>query len=515
MMKKSKSLSLLLCFTLVAYFVFPIIPSFADPQLPELDKTKTYTNTASIIKDARANIAAGKNFYALALYQYADQVVDAEKEPILKRKILIEKERAQQLVNAQIEREKVQKINDLISKGLNEFRADKLTEAQDLFKQVLAVDPENKEAKNYIEKIIPLRAEEIKDQHLVAMEKQQVRAINDLYIKARIYFKADELEESLKIYQQILDIDLDQSEAQNYVEVVIPREMKNKPERDRLKAERAKKRAQVEEKIKQALLKEADLQNIADRRASKKMATAALEKRRRKAANKPPVPLKDLNAAKVMVNDIKFTGNSIFDEKTLKPVVMPIIGKELSLEELQRAAKQVADFYHDGGYFLAQVVIPEQDIKSQNGTVNMTVLEGRLGEVKVTGTKRFSEKRVRNTLSKVNPSEPVRKQNVERGLMVLNSFSGIKTSSVLQAGKETGTTDINVEVKEQKRVKGSLSIDNTGLESTGKYHISPELAFPNITGRGDEFGLKWMNALDDKHYTTVKPIMRRLYFLKG
>jgi len=495
----------LLFLTLSFYFVVPSSFSFADDQSFTVDKT-AYTNTASIIKDARAHAAAGKNEEALAIYQYADQVVDPENEPILKHKITVEMENIKTLIAQELQREKDKKIADQIAQGMADFSANKFNVAIKDFEDVLVLDPNNAQAQNYINNVIPQK-----------LESQQFKEINDLYVVARTYYKEDFLEEADKVFKKILDLDLDQAEAQNYVDNLIPQALKDKPRRDKLKADREKRFAALQAKMLAQITQENQTREDLDHQDAQRQALAGWEKQKSKLVQ---VPAPNSTETKVMVHEIDFSGNSIFNDKALKPIVAPYLNKELSLSDLKVIAGFVAQYYHNGGYFLAQVIIPQQDIDAQNGVVNFTVLEGRLGKIIVTGNKRFSTKRVLDALSKVFPGDALRKQNLQHGLLVLNSDSGIKTSSVLQAGNEVGTTDVNVKVTEDNRIKGSLSFDNTGVASTGRYHVSPELIFPNITGRGDVLDFKWINALDarDAYYyglNYMTPVGSKGFQLKG
>jgi len=195
-------------------------------------------------------------------------------------------------------------------------------------------------------------------------------------------------------------------------------------------------------------------------------------KRERPAAPKPAK--KEEPAAdepRVMTHRIIFSGNSIFDGETLNVVVGANMGQYLSLAELRALAEQVAQHYHDQGYFLTRVAIPQQDVK--DGTVTFSVLEGRLGDLTVSGSKRYREKYIRRVFSVVKAGEPIRKQDLERALLTLNNSSGIEAKSVLQAGKTVGSTDLIIRVAEQSMAESSVSVNNFGSRSTGRYRITP------------------------------------------
>ena len=115
---------------------------------------------------------------------------------------------------------------------------------------------------------------------------------------------------------------------------------------------------------------------------------------------------------RVLVRQIKFSGNTVIKDEELNRIVGPQQGKELSLADLQALAARVTAYYDERGYFLAKVVVPEQEIAG--GVVTMRVLEGRLGEIIVHGTRRYREAYVRKTFSRVRSEKVIRDRKSTR-----------------------------------------------------------------------------------------------------
>lgn len=502
----NRPLVLSCAFSLLSTFACGIAAAADDPATAITINKSSFANTAAIIKEARSTFKAGRINEALQLYKYASEVVDAEAEPILRRKIINEMGEVTVALDQELQRQKMVKITQLLAKAGADFKADQLKEAEAACKAVLALDETNKDAKNFLERLIPQRLAVLKEQRQEGLEREQLQAVNALYAKALSHYKELAYDEAERVFNQILAIDLDQRDADNYVTTLIPQarvalaqQLTNKAENDKrlavIKEENEKQSTASEAERRQTMDKRNKENAQKDRLVAAKLATEALPKIEHEHTEKMAT-LAATALPRVMVRTAKFSGNSVFDEENLQQLVAADLGKELSLEELQQIADKVKRYYNDGGYFLAQVIIPEQDVNAQNGVANLTVLEGRLGKIMVAGNKRYSEERVRETLANVQVDEPLRRQNVERGFLVLNAASGITTSSMVQAGEITGTTDINVDITEENRVKGSLSVNNYGTDTTGKYRINPELNFMNLTGRGDRLDASWINAID-------------------
>src|SRR5690606_4306705 len=91
-------------------------------------------------------------------------------------------------------------------------------------------------------------------------------------------------------------------------------------------------------------------------------------------------------------------------------------------------------------------------------------------------------------LSNLNIGEPFKMREMERRLLYLNRTPGLEVSSTLKPGEETGSTEMQLEVKEEKRIMPSVTVNNYGSKSTGEIRIIPAVDLPNLTGRGDLLG---------------------------
>ncbi|MDA1075746.1 MAG: hypothetical protein O3A63_13435 [Proteobacteria bacterium] len=158
----------------------------------------------------------------------------------------------------------------------------------------------------------------------------------------------------------------------------------------------------------------------------------------------------------------------------------------LSLNQLEVISGKVAAFYRSQGYFLTEVYIPAQTL-TDDGVVRMQVLPGKLSAVVVTrGDDALVQPLFRDMLGTV-----VTKAAVETRLYQLNRLPGIQATASFRPGADTGETDLNVNVSETRRLRGSVQMDNQGHQDLGETRIAFQGALLNPTGRGDSvnFGL--------------------------
>ena len=121
----------------------------------------------------------------------------------------------------------------------------------------------------------------------------------------------------------------------------------------------------------------------------------------------------------------------------------------------------------DKGYVTSQVYIPEQNLNA--GTLQFMVIPGRVEDI------RYSEPSVHGpwrTALVVRPGDILNIRDVEQGLEQMKRVSSQSVTMQLLPGTSVGTSIIELSIKQEKPVHGSISIDNSGLESTGVYQGS-------------------------------------------
>jgi len=163
----------------------------------------------------------------------------------------------------------------------------------------------------------------------------------------------------------------------------------------------------------------------------------------------------------------------------------------LSYADLDDIANQVTRFYREHGLILAKAYIPAQ--KVENGTVTLKVLEGELGKVVVQGNKKYSEERLREPFEQ-QIGKAVDSRRIEETLYLLNDYPGLNTYGFFSAGSEPGTTDLNLQVRQEKPLRFTLRGDNYGSRFTGDQRMFGMLDWFNPLGIGDQLSVGWLQS---------------------
>lgn len=211
-----------------------------------------------------------------------------------------------------------------------------------------------------------------------------------------------------------------------------------------------------------------------------------------KESTKPPLA----DTITFRVTSFVYTGNTLFSASELDQIMDPVIGKKLTLAELDQAVSQITQEYRNRGYFLARATLPSQSIK--NGQpIKIEILEGILEKINLKTVP--PETRVPSRLlelyrTQIKIGKPVNIDELSKTAMLLNELPALRSRVVLEPGKELGSTIATLEVAEDKPYSLSLFTDNYGSYSTGYYRVGAGLELYSPFKLGDRLALSGQSS---------------------
>ena len=136
----------------------------------------------------------------------------------------------------------------------------------------------------------------------------------------------------------------------------------------------------------------------------------------------------------------------------------------------------------DRGFVTSQVYIPEQNVNA--GTLQFMVMPGRVEDIRYSDSSAHGPWR---TAFPVRPGDILNIRDVEQGLEQMKRVSSQSVTMKLLPGTSVGTSIIELSIKQYKPVHGSISFDNSGLESTGVYQGSFTSSIDQVFRANDTF----------------------------
>lgn len=211
-----------------------------------------------------------------------------------------------------------------------------------------------------------------------------------------------------------------------------------------------------------------------------------------------PAPAAAGNAFTVTVKTFALQGNSALSNEELLPLLADFTNKPLTLAQLQEAAGRITGKYQQEGWLLARAFVGAQEV--QDGSITITVVEGRYGQVSVKNDSRIPERTVTALTRNLKNGDAVKAVPLEKSLLLLDDLPGTKVNSSLAAGSEVGTSDLALSVQQDKRVEGGMSLDNYGNSYNGAWRLNGDITLNNPFNTADSLSLRALISDEAQHY---------------
>ena len=187
---------------------------------------------------------------------------------------------------------------------------------------------------------------------------------------------------------------------------------------------------------------------------------------------------------RVLVKAIRIKGNTLIAEAELLAQVQELVGRELSVGQLQNAALILIGYYAQKGY-LARVFLPPQDIK--NGVVEYQVIEAVRGSLKIERKgERVDAARVERFIDgRLGAGATLDLAELGEALAIVNEQPGVDAKTSLAPGKGEREVDLSVAAADRPLFAANLGANNQGTRATGALQLSAGATLNNPTGRFD------------------------------
>lgn len=231
----------------------------------------------------------------------------------------------------------------------------------------------------------------------------------------------------------------------------------------------------------------------------------------------------------------------IFADKlgfALMPEIMgnsSVLGKCMTVTDINAIATRVQNRLIEQGYVTSRIMVGNQNLA--DGELRLTLIPGKIAQVVVNTADSKVPVYVKNTANQSYPAitQPAildtaltaqtgkllnirdlettlenfkRVPSADANFKIAPSHTGLN-SSADNAINTLGFSDILIDYTQHRRLRGSLSIDDSGSKSTGKYQGVATLSVDNLANYNDLFYLSFGRDLgnqinDDKDYPSDK-----------
>ncbi len=189
------------------------------------------------------------------------------------------------------------------------------------------------------------------------------------------------------------------------------------------------------------------------------------------------------------VKQVEINGSTILKPAELKAITTPLIGQEVTLEQILQLRTAITNLYVEKGYTTSGAFFPVQD--SSNGMIRIQVIEGELENIEISGLKRLSKNYVESRLL-LATDRPLNIYNLEKAIKLLQQTSLIDSvDAQLISGSAPGLSILRLELVEAPTVTTQLSVANDESPNIGEYRATAAIAHQNLLGLGDRLSAEY------------------------
>lgn len=220
-----------------------------------------------------------------------------------------------------------------------------------------------------------------------------------------------------------------------------------------------------------------------------------MKRLKRIAPAKPAEPeeMTSISGVTVTVKQFRFAGNTLLTDEQLNPAVIHFLDRPLSFTQLQAVAAAVAEVYRSEGW-VVRTYLPQQDIA--NGIVTIQIVEAVFGKLRTEGSsEHVSSEQVGEIFSfMLQQGEHLDFKAHDRALLLANDLAGVSVEASLAKGSGHQETDLILNLADEPRFEGFVTIDNSGSRSTGETELLAGLSVNSPLGVGDQLSLNAIHS---------------------
>jgi hemolysin activation/secretion protein len=153
------------------------------------------------------------------------------------------------------------------------------------------------------------------------------------------------------------------------------------------------------------------------------------------------------------------------------------------------------------GFVTTRVLAAPQDLSA--GTLTVTLVPGRIAAIRATpdsSTRLGSNSALLLGAIPARPGDLLNLRDIEQGLenlkRVPTAEADIRIEASASPDARPGDSDLVVKYVQQRMLRGTLSLDDSGTESTGRYQAGATVSADNLLGLNDLFYVNANHSID-------------------
>ena len=183
-------------------------------------------------------------------------------------------------------------------------------------------------------------------------------------------------------------------------------------------------------------------------------------------------------------------GNTILSNELVKKILVPYTGEQVTLDTIRQGLSALQLAYHARGWATVKVGLPQQRLT--NGTVQVTVTEGRLSGIVVLGNRHFSSNNVMRALPGLHTNLLLNSLTFQQELDRANANADRQISPDIAPGPAPGTTELHLRVKDRIPLHFKFEVNNQAVSDTPDLRLNSSVQYNNLWDREHQLGFQYL-----------------------
>ncbi len=205
------------------------------------------------------------------------------------------------------------------------------------------------------------------------------------------------------------------------------------------------------------------------------------------------------------VKGVVVKGPTFLQRRDFQKLLAQDLGRPLTDASLLRMQTNIVKYCRKRGHPVVDVYYQEQEVL--NGTIQIAVIEGKIGKVTVTNRTRkwFSNSIIQRGI-RLKPGDVVLQQRLDGDLNWVNRntyrelghFDGSfrEVTASLNQGTDFGQTDVELQSFERLPLRGFVGVDDSGIAVIGDYRLFAGLNWANAFGLDQRLSYQYITDID-------------------
>ena len=195
------------------------------------------------------------------------------------------------------------------------------------------------------------------------------------------------------------------------------------------------------------------------------------------------------------VLEYRVEGNTVLPPLIIERAVYPFLGPGRTANDVDAAREALEKAYQTAGFLTVVVEIPKQEVVG--GVVTLEVVEATVDRLSVRGNRSFSGQVLKRRLPSLAEGGVPYFPGAQTELAAATRSPDARVTPVLRPGRTPGRVDLDLTVKDQTPLHGSIEFNNKRSPDTSTGRLEASVRYDNLWQRQHSAGVFYVVSPQD------------------